>query len=270
LPRRDFDGRTVVVTGGAGGIGRAMAHAFGAEGARIAVVDLPSSPLDETCDELGRVGIGAMARPCDITDPDQVGTTIARVNEALGPVDILINNAGITHRSAFADTRPEVFRRVMEVNLFGAVHVTQACLNDLIARRGLIITVSSIAGVAPLFGRTGYSASKHALHGLFESLGAELAEHGVGVLMVCPSFVESGLEASTLGADGERVDRPRSKVGRLRQPDEVGAAVVKAARSGRRRLVLTPVGKTSALLSFVVPGLYERLMVRSLRSELQD
>ena len=119
----------------------------------------------------------------------------------------------------------------MEVNLFGAVHCTQACVDDLIAQRGLIITVSSIAGVAPLYGRTGYSASKHALHGLFESIGAELADDGVHVLMVCPSFVESGLEASTMGADGERIDRPRSKVGQLRQPDQVAAAVVKAARS---------------------------------------
>jgi NAD(P)-dependent dehydrogenase (short-subunit alcohol dehydrogenase family) len=257
-----------VITGGAGGIGRAMAHAFGAEGARIAVVDLPTSPLEDACDELRRSGVEATALPCDITDPRQVTVTVDRIREDLGPVDLLINNAGVTHRSAFADTRPEVFRRVMEVNLFGAVHVTQACLGDLVARRGLIIVVSSIAGVAPLFGRTGYSASKHALHGMFESLGAELADHGVGVLMVCPSFVASGLEASTLGADGERIDRPRSKVGNLRQPDEVADAVVRAARSGRRRLVLTPVGKTSALLSFVVPGLYERLMVRSLRSEL--
>ena len=258
-----------MITGGAGGIGRALAHAFGAEGARIAVVDLPTSPLDDACDELRRSGIEATALPCDITDPRQVTATVDRVREELGPVDVLINNAGVTHRSAFADTRPEVFRRVMEVNLFGAVHVTQACLGDLVAGRGLIIVVSSIAGVAPLYGRTGYSASKHALHGLFESLGAELADQGVGVLMVCPSFVASGLEASTLGADGEHIDRPRSKVGNLRQPGEVADAVVEAARSGRRRLVLTPVGKTSALLSFVVPGLYERLMVRSLRSELE-
>lgn len=259
----------MVVTGGAGGIGRALARAFGAEGARIAVVDLPSSPLDEAHDELGRAGIEAEAFPCDITDPDQVGPTIGRAREVLGPVDVLINNAGVTHRSAFAETRPDVFRRVMEVNLFGAVYCAQACLHDLITRRGLIIAVSSIAGVAPLYGRTGYAASKHALHGLFESLAAELAEEGVGVLMVCPSFVESGLEASTMGADGERIDRPRSKVGNLRQPDEVADAVVKAARSGRRRLVLTPVGKTSALLSFVAPGLYQRLMIRSLRSELE-
>ena len=88
--------------------------------------------------------------------------------------------------------------------------------------------------------------------------------------MVCPSFVESGLEASTVGGDGTRISRPRTKVGRLGDADEVAVEVLKAAQAGRRRLVLTPVGKTSALLSRVAPGLYERLMIRSLRSELDE
>lgn len=270
LPRRDFRGRTVVITGGAGGIGRALARSFGGAGAKIAIVDLPSSPLDTSCEELGTSCIESLAVPCDITDTEQVQTAMKTVREALGSIDVLINNAGIVHRSAFADTRPEVFRRVMEVNLFGAMNCTQACMADLVANGGLIIAISSIAGLAPLYGRSGYAASKHAMHGLFESLGAEVADKGVGVLMVCPSFVETGLEASTLGGDGQRTTRPRSKVGRLSNPDDVAAEVLKAARAGRRRLVLTPVGKTSALLSRIAPGLYERLMIRSLRSELDE
>ncbi|MDH3728681.1 MAG: SDR family oxidoreductase [Myxococcales bacterium] len=270
LPRRDFRGRTVVITGGAGGIGRALARSFGGAGAKIAIVDLPSSPLDTACEELGTSGIESLAVPCDITDTEQVQAAMKTVREALGSIDVLINNAGIVHRSAFADTRPEVFRRVMEVNLFGAMNCTQACMADLVANGGLIIAISSIAGLAPLYGRSGYAASKHAMHGLFESLGAEVADKGVGVLMVCPSFVETGLEASTLGGDGQRTTRPRSKVGRLGNPDDVAIEVLKAARAGRRRLVLTPVGKTSALLSCIAPGLYERLMIRSLRSELDE
>jgi short-subunit dehydrogenase len=88
--------------------------------------------------------------------------------------------------------------------------------------------------------------------------------------MVCPSFVETGLEGRTLGAKGERIERPRSKVGRLGHPDDVAKDVLKAARTGKKRLVLTPVGKTSALLSRLAPALYERLMIRSLRSELEE
>lgn len=270
MPKRDFRGRTVVITGGAGGIGHALGRRFGEAGAKIAVLDLASSPLDEAVDELAHAGIGALGFPCDITDRPAVLDTFTQVREAFGSIDVLVNNAGIAHRSAFADTDPEVFRKVMEVNLFGALHCTQACLQDLVDNRGLIIAVSSIAGLAPLYGRSGYSASKHAMHGLFESLGAEVAGRGVSVLMVCPSFVASGLEASTLGADGRRVTRPRSKVGRLGDPDDVALEVLKAARAGKRRLVLTPVGKTSALLSRIAPGLYERLMIRSLRSELEQ
>ncbi|MFW2387605.1 MAG: SDR family oxidoreductase [Polyangiales bacterium] len=270
MARRDFRGRTVVITGGAGGIGRALGRAFGRAGAKIAVVDLPASPLDDARAELEAAKIEALALPCDITDTDQVNETMGRVRAAFGGIDVLINNAGIVHRSAFSETQADVFRRVMEVNLFGALHCTQACLSDLVASKGLIVAVSSIAGLAPLYGRSGYAASKHAMHGLFESLGAEVADEGVGMLMVCPSFVESGLEASTLSGDGSRVRRPRSKVGKLGNADDVAGAVLKAAEAGRRRLVLTPVGKTSALLSRLAPGLYERLMIRSLRSELDE
>ena len=267
---RDFAGKAVVITGGAGGIGMALARAFGSVGSKIAIIDLASSPLGEAQQELEAAGIEAVAVPCDITARDQVPHAMDAVRSAFGGIDVLINNAGIAHRSAFAETKPEVFRRVMEVNLFGALHCTQVCLPDLIERKGLIIAVSSIAGLAPLYGRSGYAASKHAMHGLFESLGAEVAELGVGVLMVCPSFVETGLEARTLGAAGERIKRPRSKVGRLGHPDDVAKDVLKAARAGKKRLVLTPVGKTSALLSRLAPALYERLMIRSLHSELED
>jgi len=270
LAPRNFDGKVVVITGGAGGIGMALALRFGAAGAKIAVVDLPSSPLGEARRQLEEAGVEAVALPCDITDTQQVVSTMDAIRSHFDGIDVLVNNAGIVHRSAFAETKPEVFRRVMEVNLFGALHCTQVCMADLIERRGLIIAVSSIAGLAPLYGRSGYAASKHAMHGLFESLGAEVADRGVGVLMVCPSFVETGLEKKTLGADGKRIQRPRSKVGQLGDPDDVAREVLKAARSGKRRLVLTPVGKTSALLSRVAPGLYERLMIRSLRSELDE
>ncbi|MBW1762700.1 MAG: SDR family NAD(P)-dependent oxidoreductase [Deltaproteobacteria bacterium] len=182
MARRDFHGRTVVITGGAGTIGRALARSFGGAGAKIAVFDLPSSPLNEAQKELQSAGIEAIAVPCDITDTGQVQTAMNTVRGAFGSIDVLINNAGIVHRSAFADTLPDVFRRVMEVNLFGALHCTQACMDDLLAARGLIIAVSSIAGLAPLYGRSGYAASKHAMHGLFESLGAEVAGQHPGAL----------------------------------------------------------------------------------------
>ncbi|MBW2224626.1 MAG: SDR family NAD(P)-dependent oxidoreductase [Deltaproteobacteria bacterium] len=110
LVRRDFNGSSVVITGGAGGIGRALARSFGGAGAKIAIVDLPSSPLGMAREELASAGIEALALPCDITDREQVRDAMATIREAFGSIDVLINNAGIAHRSAFADTQPEVFR----------------------------------------------------------------------------------------------------------------------------------------------------------------
>ena len=99
-------------------------------------------------------------------------------------------------------TEPAVIRRVMEVNFFGAVHCTRAALGDLVRTRGLIVAISSVAGFSPLIARTGYAASKHALHGFFDSLRTELVDSGVDALLVCPAFIATGIERNALGADG--------------------------------------------------------------------
>jgi short-subunit dehydrogenase len=101
----------------------------------------------------------------------------------------------------------------MEVNFFGALHCTHAALEDLVARRGMVIAVSSVAGFAPLVARTGYAASKHALHGFFDSLRTEVEPLGVKVLLVCPSFIQTGIEKNALAGDGSPVRHPQFIVG---------------------------------------------------------
>ncbi len=133
----------------------------------------------------------------------------------------------------------------------------------------MIIVISSVAGFAPLLGRTGYSASKHALHGLFDSLRAELSGTGVGVLLVCPGFTATNIDKSALDADGRPTTHPQSKVGQVAKPANVAEAVLRAAEQNRRLLVLSRVGRLSRLISKLYPALYERLMIRSVRSELE-
>jgi short-subunit dehydrogenase len=156
----------------------------------------------------------------------------------------------------------------MEVNYFGSLTVTKSLLEPLIRDRGLIIVISSIAGLSPLYGRSGYSASKHALHGLFESLRAELDEASVEVLMVCPSFTRTPFEQRAFGAHGERVTRGRSRVGTEASPDDVAGAILDAARRRQRLLVLSPVGKLAVWLNRVAPAVYQRAMVKKLKQEL--
>jgi len=180
---------------------------------------------------------------------------------------VLVNNAGAVHRSAFVDTDIAVYRKVMEVNYFGALHCTKAALPHLLVSRGLIVVTSSIAGIAPLYGRTGYAASKHALHGLFESARCELADEGLRVMMVCPTFTRSAFEQHAMGADGNPAGTRRSMTGRLAEPATVADTVVRAARRGRKLVVFSVQGKLSYYLSRLAPGLYVRAMVRRLKSD---
>jgi len=264
-----FQNKTVVITGAAGGMGRALCRRLGHAGAKIALLDLHREPLDTFARELNQTGIQTLALPCDVTDEPACQIAMQKILEVFGSVDVLINNAGITQRSAFERTQIGVFRKVMEVNFFGALHCTKAALPALIKNQGLIIVMSSIAGFSPLYGRSSYSASKYALHGLFESLRAELRAKGVRVMMVCPGFTATDIEKNALDGDGRPTTHPRSTTGKIATPDEVAEAIYHAALRNKRLLVLSTVGKLAYLVSRFFPAYYERVMTKRLRQELE-
>lgn len=268
MTQRDFAGKVVLITGAAGGLGRALARSFGADGARIAVLDRDASGAEALAAELRSQARQALSLACDVTDAAACERAAAAVIEAWGAIDVLINNAGITHRSAYRRTDPAVTRRVMEVNFFGAVNCTRAALAALTESRGLIIVVSSVAGFAPLIARTGYAAAKHALHGFFDSLRTELAEDGVGVLLVCPSFIDTGIDKNALGGDGRPARHSQQIAGSRARPDAVAAEVLRAAKSGRRLLLPGRTAKLAWWVSRLAPRYYARVMARRLRAEM--
>jgi NAD(P)-dependent dehydrogenase (short-subunit alcohol dehydrogenase family) len=257
----------VVITGGGGGIGRALAHSFSRQGARVALLDLNAELLSEAERELLAIGVQPLCVRCDVTKLEDCEQAFEEVALKLGGVDVLVNNAGLVHRSGFADTSVEVLRRVMEVNYFGSLNCTKAALDMLLARRGMVIVVSSIAGLTPLYGRSGYSASKHALHGLFETLRSELGER-VHVMMVCPSFTRTGFEQRALDAEGGNVQRGRTRVGTEASAESVADAIVAGARKERHSLVLSSVGKLAVWLSRLAPAAYDRVMLRKFAREV--
>ncbi|MDJ0787373.1 MAG: SDR family oxidoreductase [Myxococcota bacterium] len=261
-PAEPFRRRHVALTGAASGIGRALALRFARGGARVVALDRDAAGLEALAK--AAVGLDLDTAVLDVTDPDACHAQFAALREERGGLDVLINDAGISQRSAFAETELEVFRRVMEVNFFGALYCTKAALPALLASRGLIVTVSSVAGFAPLLDRSGYCASKHALHGLFDTLRCELRPQGVDVLLVCPGFTSTAIEQNALGADGAPAQHPQTRVGRQQTPESVAEAIHGAAARRQRLLVLSPVGRTTRWLTRVAPALYERLMARSL------
>lgn len=269
MARRDFGGRCVVVTGAGGGLGRALALRFAAAGAHVAALDRDATGLEGSARELRAAGARFVTVVCDVASESDCRSALAQARQALGAIDVLVNNAGITHRSAFQRTDPAVIRRVMEVNFFGALHCTHAAVPDLVARRGMVIAISSVAGFAPLVARTGYAASKHALHGFFGSLRTELAASGVSVMLVCPSFISTGIEKNALAGDGGAARHPQSIVGTRVTPELMAERIFQAAGRELRLLLPDRVSRLSWWVSRVAPRVYERLMTRKLGEEMR-
>jgi NAD(P)-dependent dehydrogenase (short-subunit alcohol dehydrogenase family) len=271
MPERESDTKTppvVVITGAAGGIGRALAERKAREGAALALLDRDAAGVEVVAQSNLHAALPPLAIGCDVTSWDACAQAIDAVCKHFGGIDLLINNAGITHLSPLAETDVDVIRRVMDVNFFGSLYCTRAALPHLVSSRGRIAVMSSVAGFAPLAYRTGYAASKHALHGLFESLRAEVRGDGVSVTMVCPSFVRTEIGAHALGGDGGRPSAPRSEVGKAMEPEHVADAIYRAVERRQRLLVLGTVGKLSYLVARLWPALYERIMSRQiLRAE---
>jgi NAD(P)-dependent dehydrogenase (short-subunit alcohol dehydrogenase family) len=256
-------GSCAVVTGAANGIGAAVARRYARAGARVAVLDLDEAGAGAVAAELARAGGEALALRCDVTSADECTRAMRAVQDAFGGIDVLVANAGITHVGLVRDTDASVLRRVMDVNFFGAVHCTQAALPSLLARRGAIAVLSSVAGFAPLATRAGYAASKHALHGFFDSLRAEHARDGLRVTLVCPSFVRTRIGTRALGPDGRPATAgARTGVRGEVAPEVVAEALFRGVARGRRLVLVQREARLSRWLARLWPAAFDALMVR--------
>ncbi len=260
--KRDYAGKIVVVTGAAGGMGRAISRRFGQAGAKMALLDWNYDRVEQLGLELSNENIETLALQSDVTNFEGCCTAMNAVKERFGSIDA---NAGITHRSLLMETDIKVYRKVMEVNFFGAVNCTKAAQEELRVAKGQIIVISSIAGFSPLVERTGYAASKYALHGFFGTARAELIPYGISVTIVCPGFTATGITTAALDGDGKIAKHPQTTVGRTAQPEDVAKKVFLAASKNQRLLVLSGIGKLTQFLMRFSPRLHEKLMKRSLR-----
>lgn len=271
MAKRQFKAKNILITGAAGNLGTALALAFGKEGAHIIGLDLTEEPLKRWQDRLLAEKTKATYRFADITNKNKLEQTIKELQQEYGPIDVLVNNAGITHIERLINIEePErILRKLMEVNLFAAAKLTNLLLEDIIQQKGLIINISSVAGFAPLIGRTAYAASKHALHGYFESLRNELHEEGVQSLMVCPSFIAPNPEfIGDTKSNENSIYQNKKTLGRTISVEKLAAKILKSAQQNRPRLIAGQAGRISYYLRRFFPNLYEGLMRNKLNNEL--
>ena len=177
-----FSGAHVLITGGSSGIGLATARLAIGRGARVSLVARRPDVLDEAAASLQAMGGTVALVAADVADAAQIGTAVATLTDALGPVDVLVCSAGQARPGYFLDLDPALFRQMMDVNYFGTVNAVRAVVPSMIERRkGSIVGVSSAAGLVGVFGYTAYTPTKFALRGFLESLRGELKPYGIHV-----------------------------------------------------------------------------------------
>ncbi|GAB3010106.1 SDR family oxidoreductase [Niabella terrae] len=253
-----YKDKVVVVTGGTDGIGHALVDRLLALGAKVATcgrnhdklyalqTQHPSSPLHTLVTDV------SVLADCERF----IETTL----NVFGRIDILINNAGISMRSLFKDLELEVIEKIMGINFFGAVYCTKLALPALIASKGAIVGISSIAGYRGLPGRTGYSASKFALQGFLESLKIELADDQVHVMWVSPGFTASGIRDHALNEKGRQQKENPMDEGKMMSAATCAEHLLRAIMKKKRTLVLTMTGKETVFLNRFFPALADKLV----------
>ena len=233
-----FDDRVVIVTGGGGGIGGAVCRGFAAEGGAVAVLDRAADPARAVADAIVGHGGRALAVECDITERTSVDAAVARVIDELGPVDVLVNNAGWDLFVPFLDTTPDDWSRLIDINLVGALHLHHAVLPGMVARgAGRVVSVSSDAARVGSSGEAVYAACKAGLIAFSKTLAREHARHGITLNVVCPGPTDTAL-LSTVTDAAANPDKLREAfrraipMGRLGEPDDLVAAILFFASEG--------------------------------------
>jgi 2-hydroxycyclohexanecarboxyl-CoA dehydrogenase len=227
-----FEQRTVVVTGGGGGIGGATCRRFAAEGAKVAVLDMNGDAAERVAAGARAAGGTALAVRCDITDRGSVDAAVGDVEARLGPIDVLVNNAGWDVFRPFAKTEPAQWAKLIAINLTGALHMHHAVLPGMAARkRGRIVNVSSDAARVGSSGEAVYAACKGGLVAFSKTIAREHARHGITVNVVCPGPTDTALFADYKEGAGnpDKLIEAFTRaipLGRIGQPDDLPGAIL--------------------------------------------
>ncbi|RAW03144.1 SDR family oxidoreductase [Pseudochryseolinea flava] len=260
-------GKVVIITGGSSGIGKALAEVFGRRGSKIIITGRNGSDLNAVVNELSNKGITITGIQADVTSVADNERMASEAMRAYGRIDVLINNAGISMRALFSETDLDVVKKVMDINFYGVLYATKACLPEITKNKGSVVGISSIAGFRGLPGRTGYSASKFALNGFLEVLRTELLKQDVHVLTACPGFTASNIRKRALTKDGSAQGESPRQEEKMMSAEECAQHIYNATVKRKRTLVLTTQGKLTVFLNKWLPGLTDKLVYNVMAKE---
>jgi short-subunit dehydrogenase len=260
-----ISGKVIWITGASSGIGEALVYALAAKGARLILSARRKDELERVksnCDSSAQLRIKTL--PLDLTKTDTLKLSTEASILLFGHVDILINNGGISQRSFAKDTLLEVDRKIMEVNYFGAVALTKFILPHFLSRKqGHFVTVSSVTGIFGTPYRSGYAASKHALHGFFDSLRAELWKDvgdKITVTMICPGFIHTPITLSAVTGDGSPLGKMDDAQYKGKPASWCADKIVKAIEKKKEEVYIGGVETLGVYFKRLFPKLFSRYM----------
>lgn len=254
--------KVVWITGASSGIGEACARACSQQGAKVILSARSVSKLEQIASTLQEAAI----LPIDVSDTNDTPAKVEEAINAFGQVDVLINNAGISQRGLVKETSLDVDRRIFEVNYFGNIALTKALLPHMMDRKtGNIAVISSIAGKLATPGRSSYAASKHALHGFYDALRAEVTDHGIGINMICPGYIRTNISVNALNGAGEKhgVMDPNQDAGI--SAETCASMIVEAINKNKRELHIGKREKTAVQIRKVAPSYYHNMILKMAR-----
>ena len=252
--------RVVVITGASKGIGAELARQLASRGAKLVLAARNVAELTAAAEECRSRGATVITLKADVAVEHDCQTIVAGALLAFGRIDVLVNNAGMSMWARFDEIEDvEVLARIMQVNYMGAVYCTRHALPHLKASGGCLVGISSLAGLVGVPTRTGYSASKHAMTGFFDSLRIELADSGVAVTMIYPGFVATGIRENATGPDGKPILVSPVKEGEVMTVEDCASRIVRAIERREREVVMTARGRFGRWLRLVAPGLVDRI-----------
>ena len=250
--------KVVVITGASSGIGYALSMEYASRGCSVVMSARNPERLDKAVGDARARGANVLGVAADVSVEADCRRLIDSAVETFGRIDILINNAGISMRALFEHAGLEVIRRLMDINFWGTVYCTKFALPYLLESRGSVAGISSIAGYKGLPGRTGYSASKFAMHGFLETLRIENMKKGLHVLIACPGFTASNIRNTALNDKGEvQGESPRDE-SKMMTAAEVARHVARAIDRRKDRLTLTTQGRLTVLLNKFFPKFIDK------------
>lgn len=258
----DVKTKVIWLTGASSGIGEALAYALSARGARLILSARRKEELERVkgnCPAAAQADVRVL--PLDLSQPDMLALSTEAAIQIFGHVDILINNGGISQRSLIAGTALSVDRRIMEVNYFGAIALTKNILPHFLSRKqGHFVNISSLTGKFGTPYRSGYAASKHALHGFFDAVRAEHYRDNIKVTMICPGFIHTPITLSALTADGAPLNKMDEAQFKGKPADWCAAKIVRAIEKQKEEVYIGGREVFAVYLKRFFPSLFSKII----------